>query len=136
MGKFKFILFFTLLMFFAACSDDEPIKTNEEQVEETIESYPPIGAYLEKTEYKKGENMWLSIYPQTDKELPKQYGYINNVEYFINEKSIGKSNMPPYYLFLYNPNLTLGKHEISIKISLNKENVVWETTVKSFTIIE
>lgn len=103
--------------------------------DEQQESYYPISVYLTKEEWKNGEEINLYIYPPTNESLPQQYSYISSVEYLIDGKSVGKSSVKPFSIS-YMPNLTLGKHEISIKISLNKENVVWETTVKSFTIIE
>lgn len=131
----KKVLFIALAMAaLMACSDEENPIT--ETTDGLSEEYPPLSPYLEKTEYENGEYIWLSVHPKTNNKLPKQFDYIKNVEYFINGKSIGDTNMPPYFTHLFIPNLAIGKHEVSIKLRLYKDNIEWETKTTPFTIIE
>lgn len=131
MGKTRFIILaIVACLGFVGCSD-----TSSGSDEDLFESYFPIGVYLEKDEWKNGEEMILRVYSPTIEELPKHYEYIESVEYFIDGKSIGKSNETPFSI-IHVLNLAIGEHEISFDLNLNKENVAWETKKISFTIIE
>ena len=109
---------------------------NEVTPEEPQEYYSSIGALLMKEEWRNGETMDIFIIPPNAQYAPPDhYNYIRHIEYFIDGESVGKSNETPFSI-THTPNLSIGKHEISIKISLSKENVIWETKTTPFTIIE
>jgi hypothetical protein len=130
MGKTRFIIWaIVACLGFAGCSKE----STDEEPQELY--FLPLGVYLTKGEWKNGETMNMYVYPPSRDELPEHYKYINNIEYYVDGTSIGKTNVSPFSI-TYIPNLSLGIHALSLELDLNNKNITWETKTTSFTIIE
>lgn len=127
MEKIKFLVF-AMIICLVGCS-----KSSDEETEQLQEMYATMPWLVQYEIYNKEP---IDIYcHKPDSDLPQQYKYIESVEYFIDGKSVGNSDISPFSI-TYTPNLPIGVHIISVKLYLNVTNVIWETKETPFKIVE